>query len=61
LGGGGVAAAAVRRPAEVVARFEPPKAFVRATTMFRSPAGRADYRWARQIVDDVAAPTKDDA
>jgi acyl-CoA synthetase (AMP-forming)/AMP-acid ligase II len=43
-----------------IARFKLPKAFVRVDAVLRSPAGKADYRWARQTAADVAAPTEED-
>jgi len=37
-----------------VARYKLPKAFVYRSALVRSPAGKADYRWAReQALDDV--------
>jgi fatty-acyl-CoA synthase len=38
-----------------IARYKLPKGFVRVDTVLRSPAGKADYRWAR----DIATTTKD--
>lgn len=32
-----------------VARYKTPKAFIRTTQIRRSPAGKADYRWAAQV------------
>jgi fatty-acyl-CoA synthase len=32
-----------------IARYKFPKAFVFVTTILRSPAGKADYRWAKQV------------
>lgn len=32
-----------------VARYKLPKAFVRVATVRRSPAGKADYRWAKEV------------
>lgn len=32
-----------------VARYKVPKAFVRAEKIVRSPAGKADYRWAKNV------------
>jgi acyl-CoA synthetase (AMP-forming)/AMP-acid ligase II len=34
--------------AELLARYKPPKAIVFRPTIERSPAGKADYRWARE-------------
>lgn len=33
-----------------VARYKLPKAFVRVDSIVRSPSGKADYRWAKEIV-----------
>ncbi len=38
-----------------VARYKLPKAFVFVDQVVRSPAGKADYRWAASIVDRTAA------
>jgi 3-oxocholest-4-en-26-oate---CoA ligase len=35
-----------------IARYKLPKAFVFVTDVVRSPSGKADYRWARQIAAD---------
>ena len=35
-----------------VARYKLPKAFVFRDAIVRSPAGKADYRWAREQVTD---------
>lgn len=32
-----------------IARYKLPKAFVRTEKVMRSPAGKADYRWARDV------------
>jgi len=37
-----------------IARFKLPKQFVFVETIVRSPAGKADYRWAKQIAIDAA-------
>jgi fatty-acyl-CoA synthase len=37
-----------------IARFKLPKQFVFVETVVRSPAGKADYRWAKQIAIDAA-------
>lgn len=40
-----------------LARYKLPKAVVRVDAVLRSPAGKADYRWAREIaVQDQAKP-----
>ena len=41
-------------PAEHIARYKLPKDIVFVDEIVRSPAGKADYRWARQI---AAAPS----
>jgi len=33
-----------------IARYKLPKAFVRVDEIVRSPSGKADYRWAKQVV-----------
>jgi fatty-acyl-CoA synthase len=38
--------------AKHIARFKFPKRFVYLDALVRSPAGKADYRWARQTVED---------
>lgn len=40
--------------AEHVAGYKVPKAFVRTAKVMRSPAGKADYRWAREIATAAA-------
>ena len=37
-----------------IARFKLPKAFVFVPAIVRSPAGKADYRWAKKIAADAA-------
>jgi acyl-CoA synthetase (AMP-forming)/AMP-acid ligase II len=32
-----------------IARYKIPKAFIRTPTVVRSPAGKADYRWAKEL------------
>ena len=32
-----------------IARYKIPKAFVRTPKVVRSPAGKADYRWAKEL------------
>ena len=39
--------------AKHIARYKLPKAFVFVDTVVRSPAGKADYRWAREIVTQL--------
>jgi acyl-CoA synthetase (AMP-forming)/AMP-acid ligase II len=34
---------------QLVARYKVPKAFVRVDKIVRSPAGKADYRWAKEV------------
>lgn len=38
-----------------VARYKVPKAFVRAEQIVRSPAGKADYRWAKEVAEAAAS------
>jgi len=38
-----------------IARYKFPKAFVFVPEIVRSPAGKADYRWAKQTAIDAAA------
>lgn len=45
------AAAATR-----LARYKLPKAVIRVAQVVRSPAGKADYRWARTVAADGAGP-----
>ena len=40
-----------------IARYKLPKAFVFVTEVVRSPSGKADYRWAKQIA--ASAPSDD--
>ena len=44
-----------------LARFKLPKGFVRVPHLVRSPAGKADYRWARDTATAATDPGKDDA
>ena len=37
---------------EHIARYKLPKALIRVDTVVRSPAGKADYGWARRVVTD---------
>jgi 3-oxocholest-4-en-26-oate---CoA ligase len=37
--------------AEVLARYKLPKAIVRVAAVLRSPAGKADYRWAKSVAE----------
>lgn len=37
-----------------IARYKLPKAFVYVTDVVRSPAGKADYRWAKQTALDAS-------
>ncbi|HTM86204.1 MAG TPA: acyl-CoA synthetase, partial [Mycobacterium sp.] len=51
------AAALIDHAAQSIARYKLPKAIVFRSTIVRSPAGKADYRWAReQAVSDASAP-----
>jgi fatty-acyl-CoA synthase len=38
-----------------IARYKIPKAFIRTTKVVRSPAGKADYRWAKALATDSVA------
>jgi acyl-CoA synthetase (AMP-forming)/AMP-acid ligase II len=40
-----------------IARYKVPKAFVHTTKVQRSPAGKADYRWAKAVAVDSLQPT----
>ena len=42
-----------------LARFKLPKAFVRVERVLRSPAGKADYRWAKQIAVQESSVEKE--
>ncbi len=48
-------AALLDEAASHIARYKLPKAFVFVDEVVRSPAGKADYRWARQIVEQATA------
>jgi acyl-CoA synthetase (AMP-forming)/AMP-acid ligase II len=37
-----------------IARYKVPKAFVRVPKIVRSPAGKADYRWAKDVATSSA-------
>ena len=39
-----------------IARYKLPKAIVRVQRVERSPAGKADYRWARSVASEDAPP-----
>jgi len=41
--------------AERIARYKVPKAFIRTLKVLRSPAGKADYRWAKSLATESAA------
>jgi 3-oxocholest-4-en-26-oate---CoA ligase len=34
---------------KAIARYKIPKAFIRTQKVVRSPAGKADYRWAKEV------------
>ena len=36
----------------LIARYKIPKAFIRTTKVMRSPAGKADYRWAKDVATE---------
>jgi fatty-acyl-CoA synthase len=40
---------------KAIARYKIPKAFIRTTKVVRSPAGKADYRWAKALATDSVA------
>jgi acyl-CoA synthetase (AMP-forming)/AMP-acid ligase II len=40
---------------ESVARYKLPKAWVMVDRVVRSPSGKADYRWAKQLAEDTVA------
>jgi acyl-CoA synthetase (AMP-forming)/AMP-acid ligase II len=37
--------------------YKVPRAYAFVEEMVRSPAGKADYRWARQVAEEAAAPS----
>jgi fatty-acyl-CoA synthase len=39
-----------------IARYKIPKAFVRSAKIVRSPAGKADYRWAKAVASESTIP-----
>jgi 3-oxocholest-4-en-26-oate---CoA ligase len=39
-----------------IARYKIPKAFIRSPKIMRSPAGKADYRWAKQLATESITP-----
>jgi acyl-CoA synthetase (AMP-forming)/AMP-acid ligase II len=41
--------------AERIARYKVPKLFIRTTKVVRSPAGKADYRWAKTVAAGTVA------
>jgi fatty-acyl-CoA synthase len=41
---------------KAIARYKIPKAFIRSAKIMRSPAGKADYRWAKQLAGAGVAP-----
>ena len=40
---------------ESVARYKLPKAWVMVDRVVRSPSGKADYRWAKELASDTVA------
>ncbi|SHX19896.1 acyl-CoA synthetase [Mycobacteroides abscessus subsp. abscessus] len=42
------AAELIKHASESIARYKLPKAVVFRPTIVRSPAGKADYRWAKE-------------
>jgi 3-oxocholest-4-en-26-oate---CoA ligase len=43
--------------ASTIARYKIPKAFVHTDKIVRSPAGKADYRWAKEVAS-VTEPSR---
>ncbi len=41
---------------EHIAHYKLPKAFIRTDKVLRSPAGKADYRWAKELAVESLAP-----
>lgn len=41
-----------------LARYKLPKAIIRVNTVLRSPAGKADYRWAKEIAAAADSPAQ---
>jgi 3-oxocholest-4-en-26-oate---CoA ligase len=39
-----------------IARYKIPKAFIRTAKVMRSPAGKADYRWAKAVAQESLVP-----
>jgi acyl-CoA synthetase (AMP-forming)/AMP-acid ligase II len=39
-----------------IARYKIPKAFIRTPKVMRSPAGKADYRWAKTVAQESLVP-----
>ncbi len=39
-----------------IAKYKVPKAFIRVDNMVRSPSGKADYRWAKEVAIKGAVP-----
>ena len=44
-----------------VARYKLPKAIIRTPKIERSPAGKADYRWASDVAINAASDPRSDA
>ena len=42
-----------------IARYKIPKEFVRTPKVVRSPAGKADYRWAKSVAEEAASEAAD--
>ncbi len=53
-GDGARQASLVEEAARHVARYKLPKAWLFVDEVVRSPAGKADYRWARQLAEATA-------
>ena len=41
-----------------IARYKIPKAFIRTPKVMRSPAGKADYRWARAVAEEAVSSSR---
>lgn len=39
-----------------IAKYKIPKAFIRVDKVLRSPSGKADYRWAKEVAAKGAVP-----
>ena len=39
-----------------IAKYKIPKAFIRVDKVLRSPSGKADYRWAKEVANAGVVP-----